>query len=64
MTRRAYLQEDLQLIRRYFPGAKTVALRTPFELTIEPAKDPWELLTDDRDQLSETRLQGDLLWNR
>jgi hypothetical protein len=64
MTRRAYLQEDMQLIRHYFPGAKTVALRTPFELTVEPAKDPWELLADDCDEAPEPRAQGDLLWNR
>jgi hypothetical protein len=31
--KRAYLEEDLELIRKYFPGAKTVALRTPFDLT-------------------------------
>lgn len=64
MTRRAYLHEDLRLIRRYFPGAKTVALRTPFDLTVEPAKDPWELLADDQGQTLELRPQGDLLWNR
>jgi hypothetical protein len=31
--KRVYLEEDLDLIRKYFPGAKTVALRTPFDLT-------------------------------
>jgi hypothetical protein len=31
--KRTYLEEDLELIRKYFPGAKTVALRTPFDLT-------------------------------
>jgi len=31
--KRAYLEEDLGLIQRYFPGAKNVALRTPFDLT-------------------------------
>ena len=30
---RTYLEEDLHLIRKYFPGAKTVNLRTPFDLT-------------------------------
>lgn len=64
MTRRAYLHEDIQLIRRYFPGAKTVALRTPFDLTVEPAEDPWKLRADDRDDLSETQWYGDLIWNR
>lgn len=28
--KRAYLEEDVELIQKYFPGAKTVALRTPF----------------------------------
>lgn len=64
MTRRAYLQEDLQLIRRYFPGAKTVALHTPFDLTVEPAESPWELQTDDRNETPETRWYGDPVWNR
>jgi len=64
MTRRAYLHEDIRLIRRYFPGAKTVALRTPFDLTVEPAGDPWELLVDDYHETPETQLQEKLLWNR
>lgn len=28
--KRTYLEEDIELIQRYFPGAKAVALRTPF----------------------------------
>ncbi len=64
MTRRAYLQEDLQLIRRYFPGAKTVALYTPFDLTVEPAEDLWKLFADDCGNLSEAQRYGDLLWNQ
>jgi len=31
--KRTYLEEDLEMIQRYFPGATTVALRTPFDLT-------------------------------
>lgn len=31
--KRTYLEEDLNLIRSYFPGARTVNLRTPFDLT-------------------------------
>lgn len=31
---RAYLEEDIQLIQRYFPGAKTVNLRTPFDIRV------------------------------
>lgn len=30
---RTYLEEDLDLIQKYFPGARTVQLRTPFDLT-------------------------------
>lgn len=30
---RTFLTEDIEQIRRYFPGAKVVALRTPFDLT-------------------------------
>jgi len=64
MTHRAYLQEDLHLIRRYFPGAKTVALHTPFDLTVEPTEDPWKLRSDDCDDPSEAQCYGDLIWNR
>lgn len=31
---RHYLEEDLQMIQRYFPGAKTVNLRTPFDIRV------------------------------
>jgi len=31
--KRTYLEEDIELIQKYFPGAKSVALRTPFDLT-------------------------------
>ncbi|MGB4800146.1 MAG: hypothetical protein WBP03_01350 [Candidatus Saccharimonadales bacterium] len=33
MKRRQYLHEDLAQIQRYFPGARPVSLRTPFDLT-------------------------------
>lgn len=33
MKQRHYLTEDLAQIERYFPGARPVALRTPFDLT-------------------------------
>jgi hypothetical protein len=36
--KRAYLEEDVRLIQKYFPGARTVALRTPFDLTDRPAQ--------------------------
>jgi hypothetical protein len=44
--RRVYLEEDVQLIRKYFPGAKTVALRTPFDLTSASEENPWKLRVD------------------
>jgi hypothetical protein len=31
--KRTYLEEDIELIRRYFPGARRTTLRTPFDLT-------------------------------
>lgn len=30
---RHYLTEDIAQIKRYFPGARTVALCTPFDIT-------------------------------
>ncbi len=37
--RRTYLEEDLELIRSYFPGARVSTLRTPFDLS-EPTNRP------------------------
>lgn len=62
MTRRAYLQEDIRLIRKYFPGARSVALRTPFDLTIAP-EDPWTVRIDDCGSPAEAGWRGGLLWN-
>lgn len=31
--KRTYLEEDVELIRKYFPGARRTTLRTPFDLT-------------------------------
>lgn len=61
---RVYLEEDLQLIRKYFPGAKPVALRTPFDLTVMPEIDPWKLRTDSYNETTESQWYGDLLWNQ
>lgn len=36
---RTYLEEDVLQIQRYFPGARPVALRTPFDLS-EPLTPP------------------------
>jgi hypothetical protein len=36
--KRSYLEEDLELIRKYFPGARSTRLRTPFDLTNRPSQ--------------------------
>lgn len=62
--KRAYFEEDIQLIRKYFPGAKTVALHTPFDLTNFP-EDPWVTQTDRfKGETNEVQWYGDLLWNQ
>ena len=33
---RHYLTEDIEQIKRYFPGARAVALHTPFDITPKP----------------------------
>jgi hypothetical protein len=33
-----YLAEDIAQIKRYFPGARVVALRTPFDITPKPRR--------------------------
>lgn len=38
--KRAYLEEDLELIRKYFPGARSVRLRTPFDFTQRDVQRP------------------------
>ena len=35
---RSFLTEDLAQIQRYFPGAKPIALKVPFEFTEKPRK--------------------------
>lgn len=36
MKQREYLSEDLEQIQRFFPGAKPVAMRTPFDIDVGP----------------------------
>ena len=61
---RAYLEEDVEQIRKYFPGAKVVALRTPFDLSLRP-ENPWQLRADDfRAKQAESHWYGELLWNQ
>ena len=59
---RHYLEEDLELIQHYFPGAKAISLRTPFDLT---ARTPTPKLRPDqfRDDEPTGHWYGDLLWN-
>ena len=60
---RTYLEEDVRLIQKYFPGAKPVALHTPFELSKPPS--PWQLGTDTF-QAGEIAQEwyGDMLWTQ
>lgn len=61
--KRVYLEEDIELIRHYFPGAKTVTLRTPFDLTV---RSPAPRLAHDSfhdDELSPpSGWRGGVLW--
>jgi hypothetical protein len=60
---REYLTEDLRLIQKYFPGAKPVAMCTPFDLTNRPLRPrPTEALQDDVPE--DSRWYGDIVWNR
>lgn len=61
--KRAYLEEDLELIRKYFPGAKTVNLRTPFDLTRRPVRRAEPTRFRDIDTMGAHWL-GALLWTR
>lgn len=61
---RVYLEEDVQLIRKYFPGAKAVAIRTPFDLTTAPEEDPWKLRADSSQDATNPRWYGDFQWNQ
>ena len=63
--KRAYLHEDLAQIKRYFPGARTVALRTPFDLTERTIPSPRDALRDttvDRLPADNTLSARGLLW--
>lgn len=58
---RVYLEEDLQLIQKYFPGAKAVTLHTPFELT-ERERRPRLAPDTFRDTDRPTNWLKDALW--
>lgn len=60
---RSHLEEDLDLIRKYFPGARRVtAMRTPFDLT-EP-EDHQQLLRDAFRAKVEADWQRGLSWTQ
>jgi len=61
MKSRHYLQEDIAQIRRYFPGAKPVALVTPFDLTPKQPRTPISLLQVS-EQPNENWGKGVLQW--
>ena len=58
--KRTYLEEDLQLIKRHFPGAKPVALRTPFNLT--PPSKRLLPLTEEFHDRPRRGWKGGVLW--
>ncbi len=61
--KRTYLEEDLELIQKYFPGAKAVTLRTPFDLTKRAQHLPRVATSDLRDTGSpRASWQGGILW--
>jgi hypothetical protein len=61
---RAYLEEDLQLIQKYFPGAQAVTLRTPFDLRLRPRRLASRQLLDSfrDDQEPGQGLRGEAAW--
>jgi hypothetical protein len=60
---REYLTEDLRLIQKYFPGARTVAMRTPFDLTPKPRPVAPDITMPD-EAPADGRWHGDWVWNR
>ncbi|MEO6760892.1 MAG: hypothetical protein ABI220_00750 [Candidatus Saccharimonadales bacterium] len=62
--KRTYLEEDLHLIQKYFPGAKTVSLHTPFDLTDKPADGHGAAADLYHDSQPGSHWYGDLAWNR
>jgi hypothetical protein len=59
---RTHLEEDLQLIQKYFPGARAVTLHTPFDLTTP--EDRLALMADTFREEPKSRWYGGLLWTR
>ncbi len=60
---RAYLEEDLNLIQKYFPGAQAVAVRTPFDLDVRPRRMlSRQLLDSFRDDQEPGQGLGEVVW--
>ena len=57
---RRYLTEDVEQIKRYFPGARAVALHTPFDISPKPRR--LAIDTFKAEQESATSWQGTLRW--
>ena len=57
---RHYLTEDVEQIKRYFPGARAVALHTPFDISPKPRR--LAIDTFKAEQESATSWQGTLRW--
>jgi hypothetical protein len=61
--KRTYLEEDTRLIQKYFPGARSISLRTPFDLTDQPEPRLRRVPDTLRGITSQYRGQsGDTLW--
>ncbi len=64
---RPHLSEDIRQIQKYFPGAQTVSLHTPFDLTNKPRPHQTSPIDTFRDDEPETHWYSDLgglSWSR
>jgi hypothetical protein len=62
LMKRTYLEEDVRLIQKYFPGARQTTIRTPFDLTDRPLQ-PKQALTDAlHDTPQRLHWLGDTIW--
>ena len=60
--KRTYLEEDLELIQKYFPGARATRLRIPLDLT-QPLPRISHLRSDiHQDSKDNTGWVGEVVW--
>lgn len=59
---RTWLKEDMELVQKYFPGAKAVSARTPFDLSPGKQNLPRLEPTGFRDNGGPTGITRGLLW--